>query len=232
LLLQYVTQLLICLGLTRFLASGLEGLFFARWTLKESGRLVALYYWMAFHSIAAFLMVMVVFRFMQGQTLNTTLSLITFALVAYGTLFIVPPYRTKLAMGFRMLGEIKEKKEQESTKQMVKLMHLRTIAAWYGYAAFVAILLFRFIIKIKDIFNPWLTWLFVNYAWLYWGIAAVTGLFCLVSAFFGVQILYAQNKQRFSRRRMEMKLGRRLTQEEFMYLFVDEQQEAKAKNAK
>ncbi len=222
-LLQYTSQIMVCMGLVRLLASGLEALIFARWHLKETGKKMAIYYWMIFHTIAAWLGVLIIYKFLPGQTFSMGLSLITFAVLIYALMFIIPPYRSKMGLGYQLLGEIEEKKPQQSTQRLIELMQMRVNASYGGVGAIIAFLVFRHFVNVSDIFVVFVTWLNTSVNFLYWAIAGITAVMCCISAFFAVQILYASNKQRAARRRMQAKLGRRLTDEEFVYLFADEQ---------
>ncbi len=222
-LLDYTTQILVSLGLIRLLAVGLEAIIFARWHLKESGKNLARYYWMAFHSLAAWLMVLTIFRFVPGQPFGTISSYITFAALIYMLMFFVPPYRSKIGLGFTMIQEIEAKKPQEATLRLIQLMNGRVVTALCGIVAFFLLLLFRYFIVINDYFFPVLTWLTTSVSWLYWTISGITAVLCCISTFFAVQLLFAGNRQKMSRKKMEEDLGRKLTQEDFLYRYVDEQ---------
>lgn len=231
-LLAYISQVLVGLGLIRFVAFALEALVFARWNLKEEGKTVALYYWMVFHTMAALQLVLVIFRFIGGKALNDIFSYIVFAGLAYVLMFYVPPYRSKAGLSLQMFEQMRTKQPYIGTQRLVILMNWRLMTATAGLVALCVLLIFRAFFWIGDFFDPLLQWLYFSVNWLYWGIAGISSVLCCISIFFGTQLLIANSRQRSSRKAMEREVGHKLTDEEYMRRTMAEHKNARMKESR
>lgn len=219
------------MGLTiiRLFASGLEALVFARWNLKESGKNIAQYYWMVFHTMAALQLVLAVFRFIQGMQFEHAFAFIVFAGLAYVLMFYVPPYRTWLTVSLHMFEQIRLNRLEEGTPRLVQLMRWRTATAGAGFVALIALFVFRAFFWIGDYFDPLLKWLYQSVNLLYWGLAGIGAALCCVSIFNGSQLLIASHRQRSDRKRMEKELGQRLSKEEYLRRLAAEREKQSQK---
>ena len=228
-LLSFVSQILICVVVARFTGVALEALVFARWTLRESGKKFTAYYWMFFHAIAAYMVMQVLFRnCIEYYSLMNVVSFSVFAVGVYVLMFIMPPYRSKIAMGFQMIEELQAKKQDPSTMRLISFMQVRVSAGFGGLAVLIVLLFFRLFVPMTDFTQIGLDWLYTTATWLYWGIAAISAFLCVVSLIFGVQLMIASSKQRAARKELEKKMGRKLPYDEFAQLYMEQQESKKA----
>ena len=101
-------------------------------------------------------------------------------------------------------------------------------SVWCGIGIAVLLIL-RFFVEFHDPIGPLMVWFRNAVPWLYWALAIIAGLAFLYSAFIAVQVLIAFFRQKKARKDMENKIGRKLTDQEFVYLYLDMQKEKKGK---
>ncbi|MBE5780323.1 MAG: hypothetical protein E7328_00665 [Clostridiales bacterium] len=228
-ILDFIFQMLISMGVVRFIGAGIEQLFLIKWYMKgdeaKKNRFV-LGYWMAVHVIAAWFCVFSLFRFIPGQSLNVTISLFTFAFIAYALLFYMPAYRSEFLFVGRLAKEVSEKSSDAAvTSRIIAVFTQRKRSALWSVGALVLFMILQAIFNFNDFLLIPMVWLKTTAPWAYYIVGGIVAAVMLFSAFLAVQLLYASYKRRRSRKEMELKLGRKLTDEEFGYLYIEMQKD-------
>lgn len=229
LILDFMSQMLIGLGLVRVIGAGFESLFLIQWYMKGGKEKFALGYWSAFHILAAWIVVFTVFQYAPGVSTNVMMSLITFGVLVYALMFYMPAYKSEVLFMNRMGQEIEQKQQNEGTTMAMGIFRARKRSSVWCGIGIAVLLILRFFVEFHDPIGPLMVWFRNAAPWLYWALAIIAGLAFLYSAFIAVQVLIAFFRQKKARKDMENKIGRKLTDQEFVYLYLDMQKEKKGK---